>query len=59
MRRLLYNEWITYELQPNVRMNMQKVIEALQEQTPNNAIITNDAGNFCGWLHRFYQFKKP
>ncbi|MDQ0214151.1 acetolactate synthase-1/2/3 large subunit [Oikeobacillus pervagus] len=33
-----------------------EVIELLQKLLPNNAIITNDAGNFAGWLHAFYPF---
>lgn len=34
------------------------VIETLQKLLPEDAIITNDAGNFAGWLHSFYQFKQ-
>mgnify|MGYP001029166217 FL=1 len=34
------------------------VIHLLQENLPDNAIITNDAGNFAGWLHSYYQFHK-
>ena len=25
---------------------------------PADAIITNGAGNFAGWMHRFYRFRK-
>jgi len=25
---------------------------------PDNALLTNDAGNFAGWLHAFYPFKE-
>lgn len=32
------------------------VIHALTEMLPNDALITNDAGNFAGWLHAFYPF---
>ncbi|WP_085506651.1 thiamine pyrophosphate-dependent enzyme [Thalassobacillus devorans] len=35
-----------------------QVITCLQEMLPGDAIITNDAGNFAGWLHSFYQFKQ-
>jgi acetolactate synthase-1/2/3 large subunit len=34
------------------------VIQLLQENLPENAIITNDAGNFAGWLHSYYQFHR-
>ena len=26
---------------------------------PSNAIMTNGAGNYAGWLHRFYRFRAP
>lgn len=34
----------------------EAVIASLQQHLPNDAIITNDAGNFAGWLHTFFQF---
>ncbi|MFZ0474385.1 MAG: thiamine pyrophosphate-dependent enzyme, partial [Halobacillus sp.] len=34
----------------------QRIIALLQEHLPNDAILTNDAGNFAGWLHKYYQF---
>lgn len=39
-------------------VNPKYVIKTMQEMLPENAIITNDAGNFAGWLHAFYQFKQ-
>ncbi|SEH63787.1 acetolactate synthase-1/2/3 large subunit [Halobacillus karajensis] len=35
-----------------------RIIELLQKQLPEDAILTNDAGNFAGWLHTYFQFKK-
>lgn len=35
-----------------------EVISILQNTLPQNAVITNDAGNFAGWLHAFYQFNE-
>lgn len=58
-RRRLYDDWISTELHHDAKMNMKKVISDLQQITPDDAIITNDAGNFSGWLHHFYQFEKP
>lgn len=40
----------------NADLNRQ-IIGVLQELLPLDAIITNDAGNFAGWLHSFYQFE--
>lgn len=34
----------------------RQIITSLQNQLPKDAILTNDAGNFAGWLHLFYQF---
>jgi len=32
------------------------VIDILMNTLPKESIITNDAGNFAGWLHSFYKF---
>lgn len=40
-------------------IEMGYVIKVLQEELPSNSIITNDAGNFSGWLHSYYQFNSP
>src|SRR5699024_868167 len=34
----------------------KKVIASLKEKIPSDALLTNDAGNFAGWLHSFYSF---
>ncbi|MGF7015856.1 acetolactate synthase-1/2/3 large subunit [Ornithinibacillus bavariensis] len=34
------------------------IISMMAEMLPINSIITNDAGNFAGWLHAFYPFKQ-
>src|SRR5699024_5444407 len=36
----------------------QKIIYELLAHLPDSAIITNDAGNFASWMHRFYRFKQ-
>ncbi|SFJ27996.1 acetolactate synthase, large subunit [Halobacillus dabanensis] len=33
-----------------------KIIAYLQEKLPANSVLTNDAGNFAGWLHRYFSF---
>jgi acetolactate synthase-1/2/3 large subunit len=35
------------------------VIGELQRQLPANAVITCDAGNFYGWLSRYFQYRQP
>ncbi|EZP78454.1 thiamine pyrophosphate protein [Parageobacillus genomosp. 1] len=42
---------------PAEKRNLNEaIIAGLQQHLPNDAIITNDAGNFAGWLHTFFQF---
>ncbi|KGX90807.1 thiamine pyrophosphate-dependent enzyme [Pontibacillus marinus] len=36
----------------------QNVIATMQKLLTQDAVLTNDAGNFAGWLHSFYQFRK-
>jgi acetolactate synthase-1/2/3 large subunit len=36
----------------------KEIIRILQETLPEDAIITNDAGNFASWLHNFYTFNR-
>ena len=39
-------------------VNLGEVMVWLRENLPADAIITNGAGNFAGWIHRFYRFRK-
>lgn len=34
------------------------IIAMMADKLPKNALITNDAGNFAGWLHAFYPFRE-
>ncbi|MDQ0338003.1 acetolactate synthase-1/2/3 large subunit [Caldalkalibacillus uzonensis] len=43
---------------PQGTLTNERIMEVLQTHLPPDAILTNDAGNFAGWLHRFYQFKR-
>jgi acetolactate synthase-1/2/3 large subunit len=31
----------------------------LSDQLPDDAIVCNGAGNYSGWIHRFFQYKQP
>jgi acetolactate synthase-1/2/3 large subunit len=35
------------------------VIDQMQKQLPPEAVLTSDAGNFFGWVGRYYQFRQP
>ena len=48
-------------LHPSLDMSgvdMHEVMNVLNEKLPDDAIITNDAGNFSGWAQRFYRYRK-
>ena len=38
-------------------VKLEDVITHLSETLGADAIITNGAGNYAGWLHRYYQYK--
>ena len=37
-------------------IDMPAIIATLQKHLPTDAVLTNGAGNFASWLHRFYQY---
>jgi acetolactate synthase-1/2/3 large subunit len=37
-------------------VDMPLVIATLQKHLPKDAVLTNGAGNFASWLHRFYRY---
>jgi len=37
-------------------MDMAQVVQAIARQVPPDAVLTNGAGNFSGWLHRYYRY---
>ncbi len=37
------------------RVNLSEVVAHMAEALPEDAIVCNGAGNFAGWLHRFYR----
>jgi acetolactate synthase-1/2/3 large subunit len=39
-------------------VDMGDVMAILRERLPADAILTNGAGNFTVWAHRFYEFRK-
>ncbi|KDD67611.1 thiamine pyrophosphate-binding protein [Pseudomonas mandelii] len=62
------SEW-TRTLNNNYRDNLQhspspgdvqmaEIIEWLNRRLPDDAILTNGAGNYAVWLQRFYQFRQ-
>jgi acetolactate synthase-1/2/3 large subunit len=39
-------------------VNLGEIMVWLRNELPPEAIICNGAGNFAGWIHRFYRFRK-
>ncbi len=39
-------------------VQMGEVMAYLRDKLPADAILTNGAGNYASWLHRFYRFRK-
>ncbi|MBK1685792.1 thiamine pyrophosphate-binding protein [Rhodoferax fermentans] len=37
-------------------VNMPRIIAVLQQHLPQDAVLTNGAGNFASWLHRYFRF---
>ena len=37
---------------------MEQVLVHLRDTLPDTAILTNGAGNYCGWLHRYYRWHR-
>ncbi len=37
-------------------VDMPRVIDLLQKYLPADAVLTNGAGNFASWLHRYYRY---
>jgi acetolactate synthase-1/2/3 large subunit len=40
-------------------VDMGSVVAHLNEVLPDNAVITNGAGNYTVWVHRFYRYRQP
>jgi len=41
---------------PRGRVDMAEVVAVLQKHLPPDAAITNGAGNFASWVHRFFRY---
>src|SRR5665647_2283163 len=39
-------------------VNLGEILVWLRESLPRDSFITNGAGNFAAWIHRFYRFRK-
>ncbi|WP_334065172.1 thiamine pyrophosphate-binding protein [Limimaricola cinnabarinus] len=51
-----YEGWLVPQETPGA-VKLERVIGWLSETLPEDAILTNGAGNYAGWLHRYFRFK--
>ena len=54
--RASYEQW-QQPFQTPGAVKMEQVITHLAQAMPEDAIITNGAGNYAGWLHRYYSYR--
>ena len=54
--RAAYDHWATPQETPGA-VKLEQVVAWLSAHLPKDAILTNGAGNYAGWLHRYFCFK--
>ncbi|MGR3465933.1 thiamine pyrophosphate-binding protein [Limimaricola sp.] len=52
-----YESWLAPRETPGA-VKLERVIGWLSDNLPEDAILTNGAGNYAGWLHRYFRFKR-
>ncbi len=52
-----YEAWAEPQETPG-EVKQERVIAWLSENLPEDAILTNGAGNYAAWLHRYFSFKR-
>ncbi len=52
-----YLESLRHRPQPG-DLDLGEVLAHLRDRLPDDAILTNGAGNFSVWCHRYYQFRR-
>jgi len=54
-------EYLANLRHPKLRgaLELAEVMSYLRERLPDDAVLTNGAGNYTVWAHRFYEFHRP
>ncbi len=55
--RAEYTAWQTPRPMPG-DLDLWNVVATLRDRLPENAILTNGAGNYATWLHRLYRYPR-
>jgi acetolactate synthase-1/2/3 large subunit len=53
-----YEIWTRPQINPG-DVQLGKIFAGLNKLLPPDAILSNGAGNYTGWLHRYYQYRQP
>jgi acetolactate synthase-1/2/3 large subunit len=53
-----YLDWSDKGTDQPGAVNISQIMLWLRAHLPDDAIITNGAGNYAGWIHRFYRFRR-
>ena len=59
--RTAHEDYLAFSEQPTAvpgAVNLGEVVAWLRAQLPADAILCNGAGNYSGWIHRFYRFRR-
>ena len=52
-----YLDWTAPIPEQPGSVNMSKIVAWMRDHLPPESIMTNGAGNYATWLHRFYYFR--
>ena len=52
-----YQHW-NQVIESDSPVQLAQIMHWLSERLPKNTVITNGAGNYAGWIHRFFTFKQ-
>jgi acetolactate synthase-1/2/3 large subunit len=55
---MAYEAWRAPRPVPGA-VDLWSIVRALDERLPDDAILTNGAGNYTTWLHRLYRHRQP
>jgi acetolactate synthase I/II/III large subunit len=53
-----YLDWSEHALPQPGAVNLSEIMIWLRAYLPPDAILCNGAGNYSGWIHRFYRFRR-
>lgn len=49
----------TTPMKSSSAVDMGAIMSTIRESLPENAIITNGAGNYAIWVHRYFRYRQP